>query len=139
MKRIITLLTAALLIASMLCACAPEPLPEDAAEFTMIEYVNPDDPEDGYAGVIVYNGREYVLYGVQGKTVRLDKLGECIGYCDGDTNARVYSINETSDYLAEFYVNGMMEQVTFLRALDTAGEEIYTPDYIDSLGYELWE
>ena len=137
-KKLIALLIAVLLIYSMLCACARESLPEDAVDFTTTEYINPDDAEDGYAGVVEYNGRQYVLYGVQSGTVKLSRIGECIGYCDGDANARVYSLDETGDYLAEFYANGMMEQVTFLRALDTAGKEIYTPDYIDSLGFELW-
>jgi hypothetical protein len=32
----------------------------------------------------------------------------------------------------------MMNQPTFLRAVDTQGKDIVIPYYIDPLGYEFW-
>lgn len=37
------------------------------------------------------------------------------------------------------YVGGIMDQPTFFRNVDTVGQNINTPDYIDSLGYDFWE
>lgn len=37
------------------------------------------------------------------------------------------------------YVDGIMNQPDFWRAIDTRGMVIDTPDYIDSLGYSYWE
>jgi hypothetical protein len=31
-----------------------------------------------------------------------------------------------------------MEQFNFLRSVDTIGVDIDIPDFIDSLGYEIW-
>ena len=142
MKKTVLFLLALALIMSLLCACGEsviKKLPEDAQNIVTAEYTNPDNADDGYAGVIEYGGRTYVIYGTQSGTIRESMIKECIGYTDGDTNSRVYTLNDTDDYIATYYVNGEMEQLTFLRALDTRGEDIDTPEYISSLDYELWK
>ena len=53
---------------------------------------------------------------------------------------RIYTLTEDpcENYLMVKYTEGIMEQPTFLRAVDTRQTDIYTPPYIDSLGYEYW-
>lgn len=46
---------------------------------------------------------------------------------------------DTEDYIANYYVNGEMMQFEFYRAADTIGKEIYIPEYINSLEYEIWK
>ena len=113
-------------------------LPDNISELKTGTYINPDDKEDSYL-TIIYNGREYAAYGVQGKTIKDSMIDKCIGYIDGDTNSRVYSLVDTKDYIADYYVNGVMEQVGFLRAIDTIGKSVDTPDYIDDLEYDIWK
>lgn len=38
-----------------------------------------------------------------------------------------------------YYVNGMMEQPDFYRAIDTVGVDVHTPNYIESLDYDIWK
>ena len=142
MKKVILCMIAAISALCILCACGEsviKNLPENAPNIVTTEYTNPDNADDGYAGVIEYGGRTYVFYGTQSGMIRESMIKECIGYTDGDTNSRVYTLNDTDDYIATYYVNGEMEQFHFLRALDTVGEDIATPEYIDSLDYELWK
>lgn len=113
-------------------------LPDGVQEIETCDYTNPDDPEDGYRAII-YEGRTYVFYGTQGKTIKDSMIEKCIGYTDGDTNSRVYTLVGTDDYIADYYVNGEMEQFHFSRAVDTIGKEIETPDYITGLDYDLWK
>ncbi len=112
--------------------------PEDFPELQTGTYVNPNDPEDTYKTVL-YGDREYVFYGTQGKTVRDSMIAACAGYLGGDTDDRVYTLTDTEDYIAEYYVSGIMEQVGFFRASDTIGQNIDTPDYIDSFDYDIWK
>ena len=137
-RRLCTVCAAAMLL---LTGCSRGKLYDEPEEFPELQtgtYVNPDDPEDSYVTVL-YDGREYVLYGTQSKTIRDSMIAACVGYLDGDTNERVYTLTDTTDYIAEFYVNGIMEQVNFLRAADTIGKDADTPDYISSLDYDIWK
>lgn len=102
------------------------------------EYVNPDNKEDGYCYVEI-NGIIYLPYGVQNKTITGDMIGECIAYEEDDENQRYYNVIGTDNFIAEYYVNGEMEQVSFLRRMDTIGKDIDIPGFIDDLGYEIWK
>jgi hypothetical protein len=42
------------------------------------------------------------------------------------------------DFIASYYVDGEMEQFDFWRSVDTIGQEIEVPDFMDDLGYEIW-
>ena len=134
MKRII-----ALIVCVVFCVCALtgcfgaskiKDLPGDAVQIETAEI-------EGYCGVS-WNGREYMPYGTQNGTIYEKYIDRCVGWTGDDTNSRVYTLSGTDDYIAEYYVGGEMEQFRFLRALDTVGEDIDTPEYIASLDYELW-
>lgn len=112
--------------------------PKDFKQIETCDYTSPTDPDDGYIAVI-YNDRLYVPYGTQGKTIKGKMIKSCVGYTGDDTNARVYTLNDTDDFIAEYYINGEMMQFMFLRAADTLGEDIKVPDYIDSLDCDLWK
>ena len=112
--------------------------PEDFKQLEICDYVSPENPDDGYRGVF-YNDRLYLPFGTQGKTIKEEMIKSCIGYTGDDTNARVYTLNDTDDFIAEYYINGEMMQFMFLRAADTLGEDIKVPDYIDSLDCDLWK
>ncbi len=119
-------------------------LPVDPIEFEMGEFANEDNPEDGYR-TIEYKGRTYLPYGTLGKTIRKNDIGTCLGYLvqDGEKleEVRVYTLTGDTEqnYLMDYNQIGVMEQPSFWRAMDTKGKEVFTPAYIDSLGYEYWE
>lgn len=66
-------------------------------------------------------------------------IGECIAYDSKDDTDRFYRVVGTEDYIAEYLVGAVMEQFAFLRAQDTMGKYIDTPDFIAPLGYDIWE
>lgn len=146
MKKVITILLI-LAMLSALAACgrgrAPE-LPEAATEFVLGDYVNPADPDDGYAA-ISYKGRVYAYYGTIKRSLRAEDLGPCLGYTvqegekQEDQRICLLAADPEENYLARIPVDGFMDQPDFFRALDTAGRAIDTPDYIQSLDYSIWE
>ncbi|WP_054742639.1 hypothetical protein [Cellulosilyticum ruminicola] len=113
-------------------------LPHNAVSIEKSIFVNKNDFSDEYASVI-YNGREYVFYGVQSKSMKENVIRECFGYDAKDKNVRYYSLIDTEDYIADYCVNGEMMQFGFYRAVDTIGKTIYTPAYISGLEYEIWK
>ena len=82
MKRTIAIGSVFVLLLVALAGCgrglAPE-LPEAATEFALEDYINPADPEDGYAA-ISYNGRIYAYYGTGTRSLRAEELGPCLGF-----------------------------------------------------------
>ncbi len=146
MKKQLFILAAAILLL-LLAGCGhadPYALPEEPIAFETRGFTNPEDPEDGYLA-LEYNGRTYLPYGTLESRIKGDDIGRCLGYIvqDGvaDPDMRVYTLSDDPEchYLMEYYVSGIMEQPMFLRATDTAGEEIPNPGYIDSLEYKYWE
>ena len=140
MKKITAILLA-LSLCLVLSACGKSgvmyDLPDDAKNFAPYEYIDPCDDTDSYMGV-EYCGRYYVAFGAQAGTVHESDLEACIGYIDGDKNSRVYTLKETPDLLATYYINGEMEQFAFIRALDTADRDIPLPDYVYDQHYPIW-
>jgi hypothetical protein len=100
-------------------------------------YVNQNDREDTYCTVEI-DGVVYIPYGTQGKTITNKEVGSCIAYDETDSNERYYEVNGNKDFIARYYVVGEMEQFDFWRSADTIGKEIDVPDFIDNLGYEIW-
>jgi hypothetical protein len=50
----------------------------------------------------------------------------------------IYEVNGNNDFIASYYVDSEMEQFNFLRSVATIGKEIDVPDFIDDLGYKIW-
>lgn len=120
-------------------------LPDEPIAFEQETYVNPADASDEYAA-ITYKGRTYVPYGTQGSNISRSTVQACIGYLyieetPDDTNIRIYTLknDEGENYLMDMDIGGFMEQAVFYRAIDTKGQEIVTPKYIDSLNYDVWK
>jgi hypothetical protein len=100
-------------------------------------YLNPNDSDDSY-GYVEIDGVIYIPFGTQGKTITSKEVGSCIAYSETDSNERFFEVNGNDDFIASYYVGGEMEQFSFLRSIDTIGEKIDVPDFIDNLGYEIW-
>lgn len=113
-------------------------LPKNAVPIEYIIFVDQNVPDSEYA-LIKHNGREYISYGIQGDTIKESIILECFGYGATDDNERYYSLVDTDDYIASYYLNGEMMQFDFYRAVDTIGKEIYTPNYIENLEYDIWK
>lgn len=101
-------------------------------------YYNPQNEDDTYCFVEI-NSRIYVPFGTQNGKITGDMVGECIAYEDGDSNVRYYEVIGNDDFIANYYVAGIMEQVSFWRAADTIGKSIEIPSFIEDLGYDIWK
>ena len=136
----------ALALATMAgCAAKIEArLPDNPLEFNTSEYANPSDEEDTYLS-IDYRGRAYIPYGIVSGPFGNDDIGECLGYVvqDGEKldDVRVCTLASDTDenYLVEIATEGFMDQPMVYRALDTAGKDIDTPPFVDSLDYDIWQ
>lgn len=109
-------------------------LPDNAQSFEMYDADSID------MMLIDVGGRTYAPYGTLKGRLKDDYLRECLGYVDDDRNTRIYSLSEDpyDDYIVMINTKGVMEQPQFWRAFDTYDEDIFTPEYIDSLEYEEW-
>ena len=118
------------------------PLSENPTEFNTLEFINPVDEEDAYIS-IEYGWRIYVPYGSSRITKK--DIDKCIWYIVqdwvimNDTMVCLLSEDIDNNYLAEIDTIGFMSQPIFLRAIDTAWKDIFTPKYIESLDYEFWK
>ena len=119
-------------------------LPDNPIEFNTGTFVNPGNPNDTYIS-IEYNGRTYIPYGTINGIVPKEEMGDCLGYIvqDGtkmeDERIFLMSGDPDANYLGRFETQGVMSQPDFFRAIDTVGQDITTPAYIDDLGYEFWK
>lgn len=96
--------------------------------------------EDTGDTTIKVNGRTYSYFGRLKDKMSNDSIRECLGYVDGDKNLRIYSLGEDpyDNYIMVKNIGGIMDQPVFLRAIDTRLQDVYTPSYIESAGYECW-
>ncbi|SCW50525.1 hypothetical protein SAMN02910456_01473 [Ruminococcaceae bacterium YRB3002] len=96
--------------------------------------------EDTGDTTISVSGRTYSYFGTVKDSFSNDSIRECLGYVDDDKNMRVYTLYDDpyDNYIMVRYINGIMEQPQFLRAVDTRMKDVFTPSYIESLGYECW-
>ena len=119
-------------------------LPDNPIAFETGTYVNPGDEEDAYTS-IEYNGRTYIGYGTIKGNIRANEVGDCLGYIVQDgtklEDSRVFLLADDTDanYLGRFDTVGVMNQPDFYRAIDTVGQVVNTPAYIDDLGYDFWK
>lgn len=109
-------------------------LPSGAPEYTQKYF----EDQDEY--LLEINGRTYSYFGTLKNRIKSDSVCECIGYMEGDENARLYTLMEDplDNYIMIRNAEGIMEQPAFYRAMDTRNKDILTPSYIESLGYECW-
>ena len=144
MKKLLTIFTLLCMAVMTLCGCGINyDLPEKPLAFEEMTYVNPNDAQDQY-DMIAYADRYFVFYGTLGSTIHQEDIKAVIGYkfrdeFPDDKNERVMSLTATNDYLMVYYVGREMEQPSFYRALDTQGNDIETPPYIQSLDYDIWK
>ncbi len=135
--------TAVLLISFALGGCSlfrrPEclDLPENAKSIAMTE-----GDSDGMMHIKVLE-RSYMPYGTLGNRRGYsyeDMIRDCHGYIDDDKNYRVYSLYQDpyDNYLMIMNVTGFMDTPQIWRAEDTRKQDIFTPEYVDSLDYEEW-
>lgn len=96
--------------------------------------------EDTGETTIDIDGRTYSYFGSLKGSFSNDSIRECLGYVDDDKNMRIYSLYDDpyDNYIMVKYINGVMEQPSFLRAVDTKHKDIFTPSYIESACYESW-
>ena len=119
-------------------------LPANPIEFNTGTFINPNNPDDDYIS-IEYNGRTYIPYGTINGIVPKDEMGDCLGYIVQDgtkmEDSRIFLLagDPDANYLGRFETEGVMNQPDFFRAVDTVGQEITTPKYIDDLDYDFWK
>jgi len=147
MKKYNTIIALAGFTLLMLAGCGSRidySLPANLIEFNTGTFVNPNDPDDKYLS-IEYNGRTYIPYGTIKGIVPKEEMGDCLGYIVQDgtkmEDVRVFLLagDPDANYLERFETQGVMSQPDFFRAIDTVGQDINTPAYIDDLGYHFWE
>ena len=145
-KKQLSIITA-LCIAGVLTGCGNKidySLPADPIAFNTDTYVSPSDSEDTFRS-IEYNGRIYIPFGTQKGNITADDLGECLGYVvqDGEKleDSRIFLLAGDPDvnFLVEFSTQTLMNPPMFLRAIDTLGEDITIPSFVEDLGYNYWK
>ena len=96
--------------------------------------------EDNGETLITVNGRTYSYFGVLKSKMSNDSIRECLGYVDDDKNMRIFSLYDDpyDNYIMVKHIGGIMDQPSFLRAVDTKQQDVFTPSYIESSGYEYW-
>ena len=117
---------------------------DNPIEFNTERFVNPNNEDDDYL-IIEYNWRTYAPYGTLQWFMKKDDVGDCIWYIVQDwvkiedTLVCLLVSDIENSYLAEIDTVGFMSQPIFFRAIDTVWQNIFTPKFIGSLEYELWE
>lgn len=127
-------------------------LPDNAIVFEIGEFVDSIHDNAKY-GTIEYEGRTYIGYGTLAKSLTEKDIDRCVGYIiqDGESSSttnlcdksiRVYTLagDAEHNYLMNYdTATSLMNQPSFLRAIDTQGTNIPTPDYIECLEYSYWK
>lgn len=143
---IVFVIAAILLITLSGCFKTAYPdLPENATGFETGVFIDESDDYASYS-TIAYNDRIYVPFGTVKTSVGGKDVENCIGYIvqdgEADTNRRIYTLKadpENNFLMDRSSGNVMMEQPLFWRALDTRGEDIAVPAFIEDLGYGYWQ
>ena len=137
MKKILLILITVLLLTgcNKLSNLPNKPIIFKTGEFTFNE-------EDSYQ-TIIYNDKEYILYGsIKGKGIFKNfsyAFGDCLGYVGNDKNDRIYLLKgETNDiWLIKYYVTGMMEEPMIFREKSSKGTTV--PSSVISFNYDYWK
>ena len=117
-------------------------LSDDGIAFYQMEFINPDNEDDGYMA-LQYMNRFYVPYGGVNKILPDSKLKENLGYVfregyPDDKSIQVFSLVETNNFIVVKDKIRFMNEPMFYRSLDSKDEDIVIPEYINSLDYEIW-
>lgn len=97
------------------------------------------DEDTGETSVQAF-GRTYSFFGCVNGSMREDSARECIGYAGSNEDLRFYTLSEDpyDNYLMLRKTNCSSEDIIFLRDKSTLHQDIFTPSYIKSAGYESW-
>ncbi|MBQ2156575.1 MAG: hypothetical protein II438_09105, partial [Clostridiales bacterium] len=89
---------------------------------------------------VTVNGRTYVDYGSISDEYKDYSIRECLGHIEHYENRRVYTIAEDpyDNYILVKNIYSYSGDTRFFRAVDTMRQDIYTPEYIEPLGFECW-
>lgn len=118
-------------------------LPDNPIEFNTDIFINPSDANDTYLS-LEYNERVYIPYGNLKGSINGKDVAKCLGYYvqDGnkmeDTRLFLLTNDSNANFLMRIDVVGVMSQPDFFRAVDTKGEDIHIPQYIDSADEPFW-
>ena len=87
-----------------------------------------------------FNGRHYVDYGYISDEYKDYSIRECLGHLEDYENRRVYTLAEDpyDNYILVKNIYSYSGDTRFFRATDTMRQDIYTPVYIEPLGFECW-
>lgn len=114
-------------------------LNKDSIAFDSLRYDNPKKDGDSYH-MIKYKNNSYVYYGELKTRIKNKDVKKVLGYIKNDVktkNIRVVALNKTDNYL--MVINTHNKQISFYRRLSTVNKNIFTPDYIKSLNYDIWK
>jgi hypothetical protein len=129
--------------AILLSGCSQKQSLKDQGKYQLPEsatmYNNYYDSDFGEM-TIENAGRLYTLFGWRSETVPEKSISECIGYVDHNEDRRIYLLSDDPDhnYLVVSNLNSIRGDWCFYRAQDTVGKDIYTPDFIEPNGFEIW-
>lgn len=135
-------ITAILLTAALLLSGCRKPdrdkgryrLPENPVMYT--SYYE----DSTKAMAIEYNGRVYTHYGTSTAEVSDDHIKECIGYLDYREDHRLYTLADDPEcnFLMEVGINSINGCWCYYRAKDTMEQDLLTPSYVESNGFDCW-
>ncbi len=146
MKKVISIALCLYLVLLTLAGCGNRidySLPDNPIEFNTDTFINPADENDDYLS-LEYNGRVYIPYGNLTGSIDGNDVDKCLGYYVQDGSkmeeVRIFLLanDSNADFLMRINIVGMMNQPDFFRAVDTKGEDIYIPQYIDSSDEPFW-
>ena len=89
---------------------------------------------------VTVNGRTYTDFGDLKEDDSEYSIKECLGYLENYERRRVYTLTEdpNDNYILIKNLNSLTGDTRFFRANDTLHKDIFTPEYISSLGFECW-
>ena len=143
-KALFTIAVSTLLMTSGCGSSIDYTLPDEPIPFVTGSFVDTADDNAGYM-TITYQGRTYIPYGTQKSSITADDLGSCLGYIvqDGKTidDSRIYLLADDpdADYLVYMSTEGIMNPTIFFRAMDTKGQNISVPDFIEPPDDGYWK
>ncbi len=85
-------------------------------------------------------GRTYVDYGSISDEYKDYSIRDCLGHIEDHESRRVYTLAEDpyDNYILVKNLNSYSGDTRFFRATDTMRQDIFTPQYIEPLGFECW-
>ena len=155
MKKLLTVFGIVVICGCLFSGCGKNKLPdlpENAAAFRMGTFTDSANDNASY-GTIEYENRTYIMYGTVNNSYDQSCVEACVGYIVKDGSSSSYTDPENKDRRV-YTISGdpehnflldydstvkLMNQPDIFRAVDTRGEDIEVPSYIDSFAYEFWE